>query len=120
MNTVVANTAEKIMGDREVAVTVDHKTRPNETMKALVWHGKEDVRVEEVPVPAVTDPTDVVCKVTGTTVCGSDLHLYHREILQLRKGDILGHEWCGVVDEVGPEVKNLKKGDRVVASFQIA
>ena len=120
MNTVVANTAEKALGDRPVQVTVDHKTRPNEKMLALVWHGKLDVRVEEVPVPAVTDPTDVVCKVTGTTVCGSDLHLYHQEILQLQKGDILGHEWIGVVDEVGSQVRMLQKGDRVVASFQIA
>ena len=120
MNTFVANTAEKVMGDRETSATVEHKTRPGETMLALCWFGNKDVRVQEVPVPAVTDPKDVVCKVTGTTVCGSDLHLYHREILQLQKGDILGHEWIGIVDEVGPEVQTLKKGDRVVASFQIA
>lgn len=120
MNTVGANLVEKALGDREVVATVEHKTRPGETMLALVWHGNKDVRVEEVPVPAVTDPTDVVIKVTGTTVCGSDLHLYHREIPQLKKGDILGHEYMGVVDEVGPEVKNFKKGDRVVSSFQIA
>jgi threonine dehydrogenase-like Zn-dependent dehydrogenase len=79
-----------------------------------------DVRVVEAPVPTITDPQDVVCKVTGTTVCGSDLHIYHKEIMQLERGDILGHEWMGIVDEVGPEVKTIKKGDRVVASFQIA
>jgi threonine dehydrogenase-like Zn-dependent dehydrogenase len=71
-------------------------------------------------VPTVTEAEDVICRVTGTTVCGSDLHLYHKEIMQLEKGDILGHEWMGIVEEVGPEVKNIKKGDRVVASFQIA
>lgn len=121
MNTLVANTVEQnVLGDRETSASIEHRTRPNETMRALRWYGKEDVRVEEVPVPAVTDPKDVVCKVTGTTVCGSDLHLYHREIPQLQKGDILGHEWMGIVDEVGPEVKTLKKGDRVVASFQVA
>lgn len=79
-----------------------------------------DVRVVESGIPAITEPTDVICKVTGTTICGSDLHLYRKELLQLQRGDILGHEWCGIVDEVGSEIKNVKKGDRVVASFQIA
>ncbi|KAI9846729.1 MAG: hypothetical protein M1838_001158 [Thelocarpon superellum] len=120
MNTVVANKAEQALGDRPAATTNEPNMRPDQTMLALRWYGKADVRVEEVPVPTVTEPTDVICKVTGTTVCGSDLHLYHREILQLQQGDILGHEWMGVVDEVGSEVKNVKKGDRVVASFQIA
>lgn len=122
MNTVVANKVQDYLGDRETVVhNFDtEKKRPNQTMKALVWHGNQSVNVEEVPVPAITDPGDVICKVTGTTVCGSDLHLYHKEIMQIQDGDILGHEWLGIVDEVGPEVKNLKKGDRVVASFQIA
>lgn len=74
----------------------------------------------EAPVPAITEPKDVICRVTGTTICGSDLHLYHKEIMQLQRGEILGHEWMGIVDEVGSAVKNVKKGDRVVASFQIA
>lgn len=122
MNTVVTNKAQEMLGDRETIVhNVDNENkRPNETMQALVWHANKDVSIEEVQVPAITDPGDVICKVTGTTVCGSDLHLYHKEIMQMQDGDILGHEWMGVVDEVGPEVKNVKKGDRVVASFQIA
>ena len=120
MNTFVANKAEEQLGDRPTATTNKPKTRVNESMKALRWYGNKDVRVEEVPVPAVTEPEDVIVKVTGTTVCGSDLHLYHKEILQLQQGDILGHEWMGVVDEVGPAVSNVKPGDRVVASFQIA
>ncbi|KAI9669545.1 MAG: hypothetical protein M1817_004664 [Caeruleum heppii] len=120
MNTTVANTVEQQLGDRPTATSTDYKENPNTTMKALRWYGNRDVRVEEVPAPSITDPTDVICKVTGTTVCGSDLHLYHREILQLQQGDILGHEWMGVVDEVGSQIKNVKKGDRVVASFQIA
>ncbi|ETI26652.1 hypothetical protein G647_10413 [Cladophialophora carrionii CBS 160.54] len=120
MNTIVANNAEKALGDRPTATTRDYKVRPNETMLALRWYGDKDVRVEEVPAPAITEPADVVVKVTGTTVCGSDLHLYHKEILQLQKGEILGHEFMGIVDEVGSEVTSIKKGDRVVASFQIA
>jgi threonine dehydrogenase-like Zn-dependent dehydrogenase len=62
----------------------------------------------------------VILKITGSTICGSDLHLYHGAVIEMQKGDVLGHEFCGIVDEMGPEVKNLKKGDRVVASFQIA
>ncbi|KAK5075653.1 hypothetical protein LTR24_010004 [Lithohypha guttulata] len=120
MNTIVANKAEKALGDRPTTTTSDYKARPNETMLALRWYGDKDVRVEEVPVPTITEPADVVVKVTGTTVCGSDLHLYHKEILQLQKGEILGHEFMGIVDEVGSEVISIKKGDRVVASFQIA
>jgi threonine dehydrogenase-like Zn-dependent dehydrogenase len=59
-------------------------------------------------------------KVTGSTVCGSDLHLLHGTVIELEKGDILGHEFCGVVESMGAGVKNLQKGQRVVASFQIA
>ena len=120
MNVTVANTAEKVIGDRPTATTNTHQTRPDGTMKALRWYGKEKVKVEEVSIPTVTDPEDVVCKITGTTICGSDLHLYQKEIMQLQSGDILGHEWMGIIDEVGPGVKKFKKGDRVVASFQIA
>lgn len=57
---------------------------------------------------------------TGSTVCGSDLHLLHGTVIQMQKGDILGHEFCGIVDSVGPGVKGFQKGERVVASFQIA
>jgi threonine dehydrogenase-like Zn-dependent dehydrogenase len=120
MNTIVANKLEEKLGDRETATTNQPKYRTDSTMLALRWHGNEDVKVEEVPVPAITDPKDAICKVTGTTVCGSDLHLFHKEIMQLQKGDILGHEWMGIVEEIGSEVTSVKKGDRVVASFQIS
>lgn len=89
-------------------------------MKALAWFGTNDVRMVDAPIPDITDPDDVVLKVTGTTICGSDLHLYHGEITPLQKGDILGHEFMGTVDRVGPNVNNLKVGQRVVASFHIA
>jgi hypothetical protein len=120
MNTIVANKAEEKLGDRPTATTNEYDARPDETMLALRWYGDKNVRVEEVPAPTITEPTDAVVKVTGTTVCGSDLHLYHKEIMQLQKGEILGHEFMGIVDEVGSEVTSIKKGDRVVASFQIA
>jgi len=120
INTTVANQAQKILGDRPTATTIHQKYRPGETQLTLQWYGNKDVRVVEAPVPTITEPTDVICRVTGTTVCGSDLHLFHKEIMQLKAGDILGHEWMGIVDEVGSDIKNVKKGDRVVASFQIA
>jgi len=122
---------EKILGHDNNATTEQDITNPGkdrakyadpsgETMKALTWQGKNTVKVIEVPKPRIVEPKDVILKVTGSTVCGSDLHLLHGSIVELEKGDILGHEFCGVVDSVGPEVTNLKVGQRVVASFQIA
>ena len=88
-------------------------------MKALAWHGKRDVRIDDVPDPAIQDPTDAIVRVTSSGICGSDLHLY--EVLGpfLDPGDILGHEPMGVVEEVGTEVRDLKPGDRVVMPFTI-
>lgn len=68
----------------------------------------------------MTQEDDVILQVTGTTVCGSDLHLYHSEIVALKQGDILGHEFMGKVERMGKNVKNLKVGQRVVSSFQVA
>ncbi|KAK5654746.1 hypothetical protein OQA88_7071 [Cercophora sp. LCS_1] len=92
----------------------------HETMKALVWQGKQKVEVVNVPKPKIIEDRDVILKVTGTTVCGSDLHLLHGAILQMKKGDILGHEFCGVVEQVGPGVTTVQAGKRYVVSFQIA
>ncbi|KAK3395095.1 chaperonin 10-like protein [Podospora didyma] len=92
----------------------------HETMKALVWQGKQSVKVVDVPKPRIIEDKDVILKVTGTTVCGSDLHLLHGVVMQMKKGDILGHEFCGVVEQVGPGVEKVKVGKRYVVSFQIA
>ncbi|HZU21354.1 MAG TPA: zinc-dependent alcohol dehydrogenase, partial [Terriglobales bacterium] len=89
-------------------------------MKALCWWGKEDVRVENVPDPGIINPHDAIVRVTRTAICGSDLHLYNAYMPSLEQGDILGHEFMGEVVEVGPEVKNLKVGDRVIVPFTIA
>ncbi|MEU6866175.1 zinc-dependent alcohol dehydrogenase [Streptomyces sp. NPDC046876] len=89
-------------------------------MRALTWQGREDVRVETVPDPAVQDPTDIVVKVTTTGICGSDLHLYSVLGAYLEPGDILGHEAMGTVEETGPEVRTLTPGDRVVVPFNIS
>jgi threonine dehydrogenase-like Zn-dependent dehydrogenase len=88
-------------------------------MRALCWNGIHDVRVENVPDPTILNPRDAIIRVTLTAICGSDLHLYDGYIPAMEKGDILGHETMGEVVEVGREVKNLKKGDRVVVPFTI-
>ncbi len=89
-------------------------------MKALVWHGKRDVRVDTVPDPVIQDGTDAIIRVTSTGICGSDLHLYEVMGAFLDPGDILGHEPMGIVEEVGREVSRLKPGDRVVIPFNIS
>ncbi|MFE1576526.1 zinc-dependent alcohol dehydrogenase [Streptomyces fradiae] len=89
-------------------------------MKAVTWHGKRDVRVEDVPDPRIEQATDAVIRVTSTGLCGSDLHLYEVFGPFMNPGDILGHEPIGVVEEVGAEVPGLRPGDRVVVPFQIA
>ncbi|MDB4948961.1 MAG: fdm 4 [Gemmatimonadetes bacterium] len=89
-------------------------------MKALVWHGTNDVRIDTVPDPELVDPTDVIIKVTATAICGSDLHLLDGYMPTMKEGDILGHEPMGIVEEVGSAVRTLKRGDRVVVPFVIA
>ncbi|CAM5246583.1 Zn-dependent alcohol dehydrogenase OS=Streptomyces alboniger OX=132473 GN=CP975_31710 PE=3 SV=1 [Streptomyces alboniger] len=89
-------------------------------MKAVIWQGKRDVRVENVPDPKIEEPTDAVIRVTTSGLCGSDLHLYEVLTPFMTPGDILGHEPIGIVEEVGAGVPDLAAGDRVVVPFQIA
>ena len=89
-------------------------------MKAVTWHGKRDVRVDEVPDPQIEKPTDAIVKITTTAICGSDLHLYEVMGPFMNEGDILGHEPMGIVQEVGSEVTNIAVGDRVVVPFNIS
>lgn len=83
-------------------------------MKALVWHGKEDIRCDTVPDPRIEEPTDAIIKVTSCAICGSDLHLFNHFMPGMKKGDVLGHETMGVVVEVGSAVTTLRVGERVV------
>jgi threonine dehydrogenase-like Zn-dependent dehydrogenase len=89
-------------------------------MKAVCWMGKSSMETRTVPDPELINPHDAIIKVTRTAICGSDLHLYDGFIPTMESGDIMGHEFMGLVEEVGPEVTNLKRGDRVVVPFTIA
>jgi threonine dehydrogenase-like Zn-dependent dehydrogenase len=90
-------------------------------MKAVTWHGTEDVRVDNVPDPRIEQPTDAIVRLTSTAICGSDLHLYRVLGPFIDEGDILGHEPMGIVEEVGPEAAaHIKPGDRVVIPFNIS
>jgi hypothetical protein len=110
--------AEQALGHGDNATTIQDVTNPDLTegaagegkMKALAWMGKNKVEMIEVSRPKIMEARDVIVKVTGSTVCGSDLHLLHGSVVELQKGDILGHEFCGIVDDVGSEITNLKKG----------
>lgn len=89
-------------------------------MKALTYQGSRDVRVETVPDPVIEEADDIVLRVTATAICGSDLHIYRGKIPMMKDGDILGHEFMGIVEEVGPGVTRLARGDRVVVPFVVA
>jgi len=89
-------------------------------MRALVWHGRHDMRVDTVPDPVRINKRDAIIRITSTAICGSDLHLYNGLIPSMKSGDILGHEFMGEVVDVGPENNKLKVGDKVVVPFVIA
>jgi threonine dehydrogenase-like Zn-dependent dehydrogenase len=88
-------------------------------MRALTWHGIGDVRVDTVPDPEIINPRDAILRITSTAICGSDLHLYDGVIPGMKQGDVLGHEFMGIVEAVGPK-STLKVGQRVVVPFTIS
>ena len=89
-------------------------------MRALVYHGPKDIRIDDKPKPKIQDKEDIILKVTSTAICGSDLHLYHGTIPTMEPGQTLGHEFMGVVEEAGPHVTEVKVGDRVVIPFNLS
>jgi S-(hydroxymethyl)glutathione dehydrogenase/alcohol dehydrogenase len=89
-------------------------------MKALVYHGEYDLRIDDKPMPRIEHPEDVILHVTTTAICGSDLHLYHGSVEAMEPGQTLGHEFMGIVEEVGSQVHEVQKGDRVVIPFNIS
>jgi S-(hydroxymethyl)glutathione dehydrogenase/alcohol dehydrogenase len=89
-------------------------------MLAMNYRGPYRVRVDEKPMPTILHPEDAIVRVTRSCICGSDLHLYHGMVPDTRVGSTFGHEFCGIVEQVGPEVRNLKVGDHVLVPFNIA
>lgn len=89
-------------------------------MKAVTWQGHRNVSVEDVPDPAIKEPTDAIIRITSTGLCGSDLHMYETLTPFMTPGDVIGHEPMGIVEEVGAGVGELSPGDRVVVPFQIS
>ncbi|HLL23557.1 MAG TPA: alcohol dehydrogenase catalytic domain-containing protein, partial [Kofleriaceae bacterium] len=89
-------------------------------MKAVVWNGKRDMRVENVPDPTIVNPHDAIVKVTSTAICGSDLHLYNGYIPAMKPGDIMGHEFMGEIVATGPACEHVKTGDRVIVMCGIS
>ncbi|XID96234.1 zinc-dependent alcohol dehydrogenase [Paenibacillaceae bacterium WGS1546] len=89
-------------------------------MKALTYQGMNNVKVKEVPDPSIRKPDDVLVRITSTAICGSDLHILKGEVPNMPLGFVIGHEPMGIVEEVGPEVDRLKKGDRVIVPFNVS
>jgi threonine dehydrogenase-like Zn-dependent dehydrogenase len=121
MNFVAAK-VDKVLGKHEVMEGQGPPLRSKDVMmKAVTWEGTKKVKVSTLGKPLITDSKDVILKVTACCICsGSDSHVYCKEIPGLEPGFTLGHECCGVVDEVGSEVTKHKVGDRVVVAFNIA
>ncbi|KAG0274475.1 hypothetical protein BGZ95_009732 [Linnemannia exigua] len=118
---IAANMAQSHFGEVPVVASNQDKENTSATdMLACCWMGKTKLEMKRVAKPEITDDEDVLLRVTASTVCGSDLHLFHGEIMQLKPDDILGHECAGIVEKVGSSVTAVKPGDRVVAAFNVA
>ncbi|MDD5203956.1 MAG: alcohol dehydrogenase catalytic domain-containing protein [Desulfobacterales bacterium] len=89
-------------------------------MKAVVFRGVGDIRLEDVPEPQIQDPTDAIVRITASAICGTELHMVRWTMAMMEPGTILGHEGVGIVEELGPGVRNLNEGDRVVIPSTIA
>lgn len=119
MKNLAANIADKVLGKDTTATPSQPKYDESRLQKCLCWQGNNNIKYEDKPVPIVTDPHDVVLRITSTTICGSDLHLYHGGIA-MKPGDIMGHEFMGIIEEKGEMVLDFNVGDRVVVAFDIA
>jgi len=120
MMNAAANVADNILGKVPTSTPAIPLFDESRTMHALAWHGKKSVKYVEKPVPKISDPRDIVLKITATTICGSDLHLYSGNMMNMKDGDILGHEFMGIIEDVGAAVKKFQVGQRVVVAFDIA
>src|SRR6266516_1937455 len=118
--TKISHSASSVRRSRLLPeLTESRKQEEEKNMRATVYHGPGDMRIDQVPDPSIQAPTDVVARITHAGICGSVLWSY-RGIDQREPGDRMGHEWMGMVEEVGAEVRTLKKGDRVISPFLIS
>src|SRR6266702_505658 len=118
--TKISHSASSVRRSRllpELTESREHEEEKN--MRATVYHGPRDMRIDQVPDPIIQAPTDVVARITHAGICGSDLWPY-RGIDHRAPGERMGHEWMGMVEEVGTEVRTIKKGDRVISPFLIS
>ncbi|BDA44776.1 Uncharacterized zinc-type alcohol dehydrogenase-like protein [Coccomyxa sp. Obi] len=99
--------------------TIAPETEPGVTHHAVAWQGTKKMAIIDAPKPKVTNPGDAIIKVTSSCICGSDLHLYLNAMPGMEKNAIMGHEFMGIIESVGPDVKHFKPGDRVVSSFEM-
>jgi len=120
MQNAMMNAMAKVKGEREVATPLNPPGHPINRMNAIVWRGVDDIRYEEVAKPIIVDQRDVIVQVTASSICGSDLHLVSAKVPTMQSGDILGHEFMGIITEVGGDVHEFKKGDRVSVAAHIA
>jgi len=115
-----AKLADKILGHHTTSTPSQPLGDPTRNMNALCWTGKNKVIMEVKPKPVIVDPRDALIRITATTICGSDLHLFDGTVPNMHTGDILGHECMGIVEEVGSAVMKIKPGMKVVNAFDIA
>jgi threonine dehydrogenase-like Zn-dependent dehydrogenase len=117
---IAANLADRILSKRETETPVQPNVDYSKMMDALVWENPEKVRYEKVAKPVITDTTDVILKVSLSAICGTDLHMYTGKFPAIRSGSIMGHEFVGIIEEIGSDVHNLHIGQRVVCSYNIS
>jgi len=86
------------------------------TMKAVVYHGPNNISLDDVPIPQIIEADDAIVKVTTSTICGTDIHIQNGGVPEVKPGTIIGHEFCGQIEEIGPNVHGFKVGDRVAVS----
>ncbi|RYH09684.1 glutathione-dependent formaldehyde dehydrogenase [archaeon] len=121
MLNTAAKIADNIMGRHPTEGTPHTDVNPADTMRALTWRGRQSVAVERVPKPVITDPRDVIVKVTSCAICsGTDLHIFNGEMPGIDSGMVLGHEGMGVIEQKGDQVNNLNVGDRVIIAACVA
>jgi threonine dehydrogenase-like Zn-dependent dehydrogenase len=120
LTNIAANLADRILQKRETETPIQPNVDNSKKMGAMVWEGPDKVKYDWVPKPVITDSKDIILKVNLTAICGTDLHMYTGKFPAVRAGSIMGHEFVGIIEDVGSEVRTLRVGQRVVCSYNIS